>query len=70
MISIHLKTNLNPEQEKWIYKHIGPKLYHLHNKIGGRGWMIDKGFYPEYGLHLEFEDDQMATMWLLRWPCN
>lgn len=28
------------QTEAWCMKHIGPRLFYLHNKIGGEGWMI------------------------------
>ncbi len=28
--------------EAWCMKHIGPRLFYLHNRIGGTGWMIDR----------------------------
>ncbi len=28
--------------EAWCMKHIGPRLFYLHNRIGGTGWVIDR----------------------------
>jgi hypothetical protein len=30
------------QTEAWCMKHIGPRLFYIHNKIGGPGWTILK----------------------------
>ena len=48
--------------EAWCMKHIGPRLYYIHDRIGGEGWrIIRKGD----GVLLCLEDDRQATMAML-----
>jgi hypothetical protein len=67
---IYLKTPLTNEQECWIRDNIGPKLYHLHNRYGGKDWVVKQGFMPgmvEFTRYLEITDGRMAMLYILRW---
>lgn len=81
MITIKLKHGLNPEQENWLAKNIGPRLHYIHNSIGGKGWIAKKGYEQEErvdmgGSHivnvitwkLTFEDDRYATWFRIMFP--
>lgn len=47
------------ETEAWCLKYIGPRLYYIHNNIGGQGWRI----MSKHGtILLCLEDDKKATM--------
>lgn len=43
-------------------KKIGPRLYYMHNKQGGVGWMLKQ---DNYNWYLELEDPKLMTMLLL-----
>ena len=50
--------------EAWCMKHVGPRLYYIHDRIGGEGWRI----MPLRGgaeILLCLEDDKKATMAML-----
>jgi hypothetical protein len=40
MITIKLKDGLYTDQEQWLSKNVGRRLHHLHNSIGGEGWLV------------------------------
>jgi hypothetical protein len=46
--TIKLKNDLTYEQEHWLTENIGPKLYHLHYKFGGKGWYVLRNFDSKY----------------------
>ena len=48
--------------EAWCMKHIGPRLYYIHDRIGGEGWRIMR---KSDGVLLCLEDDRQATMAML-----
>ena len=48
--------------EAWCTKHVGPRLYYIHNRMGGEGWQIKK---VGMGPILYIEDDIKATMAML-----
>jgi hypothetical protein len=48
--------------EAWCMKHIGPRLYYIHDRIGGEGWRIMR---RGDGVLLCLEDDRQATMAML-----
>jgi hypothetical protein len=67
---IYLKTPLTREQECWLRDNIGPKLYHLHNRYGGKDWVVKQGFMPgrrEFTRYIEIDDEQHAMLFILRW---
>ena len=45
-------------------KHIGPRLYYIHDRIGGEGWRIMRRHGTSEVL-LCLEDDKQATMAML-----
>jgi hypothetical protein len=60
MITIKLKHGLQPEEEQWLAKNVGPRMHYLHNSIGGQGW-IAKRTYQTTSDGLEYE----GTIWKL-----
>ena len=48
--------------EAWCMKHIGPRLYYIHDRIGGEGWRIMR---KGDGVLLCLENDKQATMAML-----
>lgn len=68
---VKLKHDLTYEQECWLTENIGPKLYHLHYKFGGKGWHVVRGFDSQhlksFNYYISFQDERMATMFILRW---
>ena len=60
---------LKPKQEQWLMKNVGPRMFYLHNSIGGQGWeaknqwdpgMVSKKWY------LTLEDEKLATFFILK----
>lgn len=49
--------------EAYCLKHIGPRMFYLHNKIGGSGWIIDKP--ASIDSTLTIEDDKKALIAVL-----
>lgn len=68
MITIPV-SELNSRQEQWLSKNVGPRMFYLHNKQGGQGWVAKRERLPGSNKYwtLTFEDDKMATMYLLKW---
>jgi hypothetical protein len=53
--------------ESYCVKHIGPKLFYLHNKIGGQGWIIKR----DGSRHtLTIEDEKKAIFAILQLSDN
>jgi hypothetical protein len=50
--------------EAWCMKHVGPRLYYIHDRIGGEGWRIMRNRNTSEML-LCLEDDKKATMAML-----
>jgi len=48
--------------EVWCLRNVGPRLYYLHNNIGGQGWRIMR---KNSDLLLCIEDDKKALMAML-----
>ena len=42
MSVMKFKTKNYHEVEAWCMKNIGPRMYYLHNQIGGQGWVIKR----------------------------
>ena len=71
-VTIKLPKGLEPKQEQWLIKNVGPRLHYIHNSIGGQGWIAKKQKVivqnEDVGTHssvvqwdLTFQDDKMAT---------
>jgi hypothetical protein len=60
---IEFKVTSIGKAEAWCMKHVGPRLYYIHDKIGGEGWRIMRTRSSETLLCLE--DDKKATMAML-----
>lgn len=72
MKTINLKNELTKDQEAWILKNIGPRMHHLHNSVGGEGWIVkkqihknDDGQFYTYW-NLTFEDERYATFFAIK----
>lgn len=48
--------------EAWCLKNIGPRMFYLHNSIGGEGWRIVR---RNTGTYVCIEDDKKALMAML-----
>lgn len=82
MITINLNHGLQPAQEQWLAKNIGPRMHYLHNSIGGQGWVAKRqlveivretsdgerftGMTHKWVLTLE--DERFATFFLMMFP--
>ncbi len=69
MIKITLDSPLSGHQQQWLTQNVGPRLFYLHNQIGGTGWVAKQETVLESYRRwtLTFEDDQLATAFLLKW---
>ena len=52
---------------EWLDKHVSPRQYYLHNRIGGQGWEVywdrySKGYYTTI---LKVVDPSIATFVML-----
>ena len=52
-------------------QHVGPRLFYLHNRIGGEGWdvsptLLASGRWTQRGCKATFADPRMATYLLLK----
>jgi hypothetical protein len=45
--------------EAWCMKHVGPRLYYIHDRMGGEGWRIMR---KGDRVLLCLEDDKTASM--------
>ena len=61
---IEFKVPSVSKAEAWCMKHIGPRLYYIHDRIGGEGWRIMRSRTTSEML-LCLEDDKKATMAML-----
>lgn len=70
-ITIKLKYGLNGEQQQWLAKNVGPRLFYLHDKVGGEGW-IARYVWSEGVVHkywsLTLEDERYASFFLIKFP--
>lgn len=72
MKTITLKNELSKEQEAWILKNVGPRMHHLHNSVGGEGWIVKKQLKSNgnggwnYNWDLTFEDERYATFFAIK----
>jgi hypothetical protein len=57
----HLPYGDIQERVTWLSKHVGEQKYYLHNQIGGVDWR-----YYTQDHTVEIEDEQMATMFILK----
>ncbi len=65
MKTITLDRALSVKQASWLYQNVGHEKYWIHNKIGGDGWHAEMLASRKWTL--TFDDDKMATMFLLKW---
>lgn len=57
----HLSYGSIQDRMDWLDKNVGPRLYYLHNQSGGKGWR-----YYSTDRTVEIEDEQMATLFILK----
>ena len=38
-VTIKLSKRLNPYEEQWLAKNVGPRLHYFPSSIGGQGWL-------------------------------
>lgn len=60
---------LRPKQEQWLAKNVGPRMFYLHNSIGGQGWVAKNQWDPEMickRWYLTLEDEKLATFFILK----
>lgn len=81
-ITIKLKHGLQPQEEQWLAKNIGPRMHYLHNSIGGQGWIAkrqleevdrysidgDKTTSMTHVWKLTLENESYASFFLLQFP--
>lgn len=61
-ISINLDNGLNPEQEDWLAKNVGPRMHYLHNSIGGQGWLAKKEYEEVDYVNLQGNKSKMRLI--------
>lgn len=66
MIKISLNDKLSDEQEQWILHNVGPRMFYLHNSLGGEGWILRRN-YETKTWELSFQEERDAIMFNLRW---
>ena len=70
-ITIKLKDRPSGEEESWLAKNIGPRMFYLHNAIGGQGW-VARYVWSEGVVHkywsLTLEDERYASFFLIKFP--
>lgn len=59
---LEFKVPVTRFAEAWCLKYIGPRMYHLHNSIGGQGWRILRRDGHNY---VCIEDDKKALIAML-----
>jgi hypothetical protein len=69
-ITINLTGSLTARQEKWLIKNVGPRMFYIHNSIGGQGWIAKRQSYSRYSepstWTLTLEDDKLATFFVIK----
>lgn len=61
---IEFKVPSAGKAEAWCMKFIGPRLYYIHDRMGGEGWRIMRSRTDGSTL-LCLEDDKKATIAML-----
>jgi len=65
---MEFKTKNYHEVEAWCMKNIGPRIYYLHNQIGGQGWLIKRP--PSNDAVICIEDKNRALMAMIMFGFN
>lgn len=47
-------------------KHVGPRKFYLHNRIGGHGWDVRPAYSDRGRSIVRFDDPKMATYIMLK----
>lgn len=74
---VKVGRRLNPREEQWLVKNVGPRLHYLPKSIGGEGWLAKCEVEPvknsQTGVvgkalvwYIEFEDDKLASYFALK----
>lgn len=61
-MKLKIKQGKVGEAEAWCLKHIGPRMFYLHHKIGGVGWVLKK---EHSGWELELDNKDKNYLFLL-----
>lgn len=70
-ITIKLKHGLNPKEEQWLAKNVGPRMHYMHNSIGGQGWIAKQTWDPGVNTKhwsLTLENESYASFFILMFP--
>jgi hypothetical protein len=70
-ITIKLKSGLQPKQEQWLAKNVGPRMHYMHNSIGGQGWIANMCWTPELTgrqWRLTLDDERYVSFFLIMFP--
>lgn len=59
---LEFKVPVTRFAEAWCLKNIGPRMFYLHNSIGGEGWRIVR---RDTGTYVCIEDDKKALIAML-----
>jgi hypothetical protein len=62
-----IKINDPRKVEAYCVKNIGPRLFYIHNRVGGEGWIIKK---QDLGYTLTIHDDKKALFAILQLSDN
>jgi hypothetical protein len=60
MVEIEINRGFQRVAEE-CEKHIAPRKFYLHNRIGGNGWDVRPGYGGYTSTIARFDDPQMAT---------
>jgi len=62
---MEFKTSDYHQVEAWCMRYIGPRMYYLHNRIGGQGWTIKRATLGGPAT-IAIEDKHHALMAMLK----
>jgi hypothetical protein len=66
-MAVTIKIKNYQMAEAYCLKHIGPRLFYIHNKVGGQGWIIKR---IESGYSLTIEDKGKSLFAILQLSDN
>lgn len=62
-MSVSIKIKNIQAAEAYCLKYIGPRMFYLHDKIGGQGWVINRPF--RHDSTLTIQDEKRALLAIL-----
>jgi hypothetical protein len=65
MVDIPISRHNIHTVHQWCEKHISPRSYWMHNKIGGPGWILHSMPRNEQDWRVAFNDDHDAIVFKL-----